>query len=262
MRRSPVPTAPVACPRGVQWANHHQFRCTARLQPLLLPMRKLARKPMGAVQPFDRRGSALAEAQCLPRRCPCDIGRLTTAAWCSGSGGKDSSFTIYVGTLDDSSSFHPRAAIFARSRPAWAVIPLGLAIMHSTSLSGPVVKFFLDSVVRTSRRVRIRLGGEARDSLICGHEPALVARTCNPAKLLGFLKFVGTPRGNDARRCDPCGWHCQGAPAAMASGGEASFLSGIHMIGVGPDRLAGAGGFDPPHGGIKIHRFSSESSHR
>jgi len=70
----------VACPRGVQWANHHQFRCTARLlrQALLLPMRKLARKPMGAVQSFDRRGSALAEAQCLPRRRPRDIGRRTS----------------------------------------------------------------------------------------------------------------------------------------------------------------------------------------
>ena len=27
-----------------------------------------------------------------------------------------------------------------------------------------------------------------------GHEPALAARTCSPANLLGFLKFVGTPR--------------------------------------------------------------------
>src|SRR6266511_1736119 len=81
---------------------------------------------------------------------------------------------------------------------------------------------FLDSVARTSRRARIRLGGEARDRLICGHETALVARTCGPTKLLGFLKFVGTPRCNDARRCHPCGWHNQGAPAAMASGGEAS----------------------------------------
>jgi hypothetical protein len=42
--------------------------------------------------------------------------------------GKDSSFTIYAGTLDDSSSFHPTAVIFARSRPAWAVIPPRLAI--------------------------------------------------------------------------------------------------------------------------------------
>jgi hypothetical protein len=31
--------------------------------------------------------------------------------------GKDSSFTIYAGTLDDPSSFHPTAAIFTRSRP-------------------------------------------------------------------------------------------------------------------------------------------------
>ena len=34
-----------------------------------------------------------------------------------------------------------------------------------------------------------------------GHEPALVARCCSPAKLLGFRKLVGTPRCNDARRC-------------------------------------------------------------
>src|SRR5262249_32874417 len=33
-----------------------------------------------------------------------------------------------------------------------------------------------------------------------GHEPALIARTCSPAKLLGFLKFVGAPRFSDARR--------------------------------------------------------------
>ena len=42
--------------------------------------------------------------------------------------GKDSSFTIYAGTLDDPSSFHPTAAIFARGSPAWAVIPPGLTI--------------------------------------------------------------------------------------------------------------------------------------
>src|SRR5262249_15822184 len=33
--------------------------------------------------------------------------------------------------------------------------------------------------------------------------PALFARTCSPAKLIGFLEFVGTPRRNDARRCPP-----------------------------------------------------------
>jgi hypothetical protein len=56
---------------------------------------------------------------------------------------------------------------------------------------------FLDSVVRTSRRARIQLCGEARDRHI-GHEPALATRTCSPAKLLGFPKFVGTLRCNDA----------------------------------------------------------------
>jgi hypothetical protein len=59
----------------------------------------------------------------------CAIPVRSAAAWCSGGVvGKDSSFTIYAGTLDDPSSFHPTAAIFARSRPAWAVIPPGLTI--------------------------------------------------------------------------------------------------------------------------------------
>jgi hypothetical protein len=39
-------------------------------------------------------------------------------------------FTIYAGSLDDPSSFHPRVAIFTRNRPAWAVIPPGLAIFE------------------------------------------------------------------------------------------------------------------------------------
>ena len=74
---------------------------------------------------------------------------------------------------------------------------------------------FLDSVVRTSRRARIQLGGEPETDTF-GQEPALVARTCSPAKLLGFLKFVGALRCNDARRCHPCPWHSQDALAAMA----------------------------------------------
>ena len=42
-----------------------------------------------------------------------------------GEVGKDESHTIYAGSLDDPSVFHPKVAIFARSRPAWAVIPEG-----------------------------------------------------------------------------------------------------------------------------------------
>ena len=60
----------------------------------------------------------------------------------------------------------------------------------------------------------MRLGGE-RDRDIC-HEPAVVTRTFSPAKLLGPLKFGGTPRYNDAQRGHPSGWHSQGAPAAIA----------------------------------------------
>src|SRR5215831_14124629 len=74
---------------------------------------------------------------------------------------------------------------------------------------------FLDSVVRTSRRARIQLGGEAGTDTF-GHEPALVAGTCSPAKLLGLLKFVRAPRCNDTRRCHPCPWHRPDALAAMA----------------------------------------------
>src|SRR5262249_41863628 len=68
------------------------------------------------------------------------------------------------------------------------------------------------------RRGGLEFGWEAKlgtDGL--GHEPALVARTCSSAKLLCFLKFVRTPRCNDARCYHPCAWHSQGAPAAMAS---------------------------------------------
>src|SRR3982074_2371177 len=42
-----------------------------------------------------------------------------------GEVGKDASFAIYAGSLDDPSVFQPKVAIFARSRPAWAVIPEG-----------------------------------------------------------------------------------------------------------------------------------------
>jgi hypothetical protein len=36
---------------------------------------------------------------------------------------KSQSFTIYAGSLDDPSFFRPQVAIFARGRPAWAVVP-------------------------------------------------------------------------------------------------------------------------------------------
>jgi len=43
-----------------------------------------------------------------------------------GEIGKDSSFTIYAGSLDDASAFQPQVAIFARDRPGWIVLPPGI----------------------------------------------------------------------------------------------------------------------------------------
>src|SRR3977135_2483694 len=43
-----------------------------------------------------------------------------------GEVGKDDSFTIYAGSLDDPSVFQPKVAIFVRSRPPGGVIPGGL----------------------------------------------------------------------------------------------------------------------------------------
>jgi hypothetical protein len=45
--------------------------------------------------------------------------------------GKDDSFTVYAGSLDDPSAFHPTVAIFTRGRPAWAVIPPGLKVFET-----------------------------------------------------------------------------------------------------------------------------------
>jgi hypothetical protein len=43
----------------------------------------------------------------------------------------DDSFTIYAGSLDDPSLFHPTVAIFARDRPAWANLPPGLRVFET-----------------------------------------------------------------------------------------------------------------------------------
>jgi hypothetical protein len=48
-----------------------------------------------------------------------------------GEVGRTDWFTVYAGTLDDPSVFHPTIAIFARNRPAWAVIPPHLTIFDA-----------------------------------------------------------------------------------------------------------------------------------
>ena len=39
--------------------------------------------------------------------------------------------TIYAGSLDDPSRFHPQMVSFARDRPAWAAMPPGLTIFET-----------------------------------------------------------------------------------------------------------------------------------
>jgi hypothetical protein len=45
-----------------------------------------------------------------------------------GEAGISDSFTIYAGSLDEPTRFHPTIAIFANSCPPWVVIPPGLTV--------------------------------------------------------------------------------------------------------------------------------------
>ena len=45
--------------------------------------------------------------------------------------GRDTSHTIYAGTLDDAALFQPEMAIFARDRPDWVVMPEGLTVFET-----------------------------------------------------------------------------------------------------------------------------------
>jgi hypothetical protein len=48
-----------------------------------------------------------------------------------GEVGESASFTIYAGSLDDPTLFHPRVAIFVRDRPAWVELPPGLTVFET-----------------------------------------------------------------------------------------------------------------------------------
>jgi hypothetical protein len=47
-----------------------------------------------------------------------------------GEIGKSGSYTLYAGSLDDPSAFHPTIAIFAAGRPDWALIPAGFKVFE------------------------------------------------------------------------------------------------------------------------------------
>jgi hypothetical protein len=95
----------------------------------------------------------------------------------------------------------------------------------------------------SERRGGLELGRRTKPGTdTFGHEPALVARYCSPAKLLGFPKLVGTPRCNDARRCHKCDWHSQGRRAAMAWCRTSEALVGAGSLGaVGLDWIGSSG---------------------
>jgi hypothetical protein len=48
-----------------------------------------------------------------------------------GTRGRDETFTLYAGTLDDASLFRPTLALFARDRPDWAGLPDGLEVFET-----------------------------------------------------------------------------------------------------------------------------------
>ena len=54
-----------------------------------------------------------------------------------GEVGISDSFTIYAGSLDDPSAFHPQIAIFTRGRPAWALLPPGLTAFETMPETRP-----------------------------------------------------------------------------------------------------------------------------
>ena len=70
----------------------------------------------------------------LTHRLALGDGRIATRNSCAvcaglvfgGEVGESDDFNIYAGSLDDPTQFHPKIAIFTRSRPPWALIPPGL----------------------------------------------------------------------------------------------------------------------------------------
>ena len=75
----------------------------------------------GEARPFTSKAASGGNA--VRNSCP-----ICSSLVFGGEVGKSDSFTIYAGSLDDPTSFHPKAAIFARNRPHWAVIPPGVTV--------------------------------------------------------------------------------------------------------------------------------------
>jgi hypothetical protein len=69
------------------------------------------------------RSKAASGGQAVRSSCPVCMSLVF-----GGEVGKSDSYTIYAGSLDDPSVFHPTIAIFAQGRPGWALIPPGFTV--------------------------------------------------------------------------------------------------------------------------------------
>ncbi len=72
------------------------------------------------------RSPAFRGGEAVRNRCPA-CGSLVFG----GVVGESDSHTVYAGSLDDPSFFHPTMALFDRDRPDWAVLPPGLAVFQT-----------------------------------------------------------------------------------------------------------------------------------
>jgi len=70
----------------------------------------------GQTRPF--RSSSFPGTTAVRNSCP-----ACNSLVFGGEVGESDSFTIYAGSLDDPTLFHPNIAIFVRDRPAWVVLP-------------------------------------------------------------------------------------------------------------------------------------------
>jgi hypothetical protein len=69
----------------------------------------------------QHRTTSFRGSESVRNYCP-DCGGLVFG----GQIGEANDHTVYAGSLDDASRFHPTIAIFVRDRPAWAAGPAGL----------------------------------------------------------------------------------------------------------------------------------------
>jgi hypothetical protein len=83
----------------------------------------------GQTKPFTSKAANGGDA--VRNSCP-----VCSSLVFGGVVGESESFTIYAGSLDDPSLFQPKIAIFARSRPHWALLPSGLAVFETMPPSG------------------------------------------------------------------------------------------------------------------------------